>query len=82
MSDKEVAILMAYALMAGTWGICAIAREVILAKFILSRRLSQTCPSIGQDVFERSSHCFINFPILPFLWIKEHKIELVTLDLS
>ena len=50
MSDNEVTILMAYASMADTWGTCIIAttRVVVLAKFILSQRPSQTCPSIGR----------------------------------
>ena len=43
-------ILMAYALVADTWGACIveITRVVVLAEFILSQRLSQTCPSIGR----------------------------------
>ena len=46
-------ILMAYVLVADTWGICIIetARVVMLAELILSQRLSQTCPSIGRTAY-------------------------------
>ena len=49
MSDNEITILMAYVLVADTWGICIIATTgvVVLAEFIPSQRLSQTCPSMG-----------------------------------
>ena len=50
MGDNEVTILMVYALVADTWGTCIIAttRVVVLAKCILSPKLSQACPSIDQ----------------------------------
>ena len=50
MSDNEVTILMAFVLVADTWGACIIATTgvVVLAEFILSQRLSQICPSIGR----------------------------------
>ena len=43
-------ISMAHAIIADTYGICMIATTevVVLATFILSQRLSQTGPSIGQ----------------------------------
>ena len=46
-------ILMAYALVADTWGtsIIATTRVVMLAEFILSQRLSQTCPSVGRTAY-------------------------------
>ena len=43
-------MLMVYSLVADTWGntcIIATTRVVVLAEFILSQRLSQTCPSIA-----------------------------------
>ena len=53
MSDNVMTILMAHALVADTWGTCIIAttRVVVLAEFILSQRLSQTCPSICRTAF-------------------------------
>ena len=53
MGDNEMTILMAYALVADTWGTCIIAttRIVLLAEFIISQRLGQTCPSIGRTAY-------------------------------
>ena len=53
MSDNEMTILMAHALVADTWGTCIIAttRVVMLAEFLQVKRLSQKCPSIGRTAY-------------------------------